>query len=418
MASTVPASLKSADIGRYALRAAQLESARPVIAYWCNFYIVNQIIEKGLHSIDDEVKLYTTNLVDKLEQFKNENQDNDAVMDAVAASAYVEQFATEIFSRAEAAMRANKVTKQTADTFQAAATFFELCQIWNPPEPEVAAKTKFAKYHALRIAKAIKAGEDPNATNPVIDVPENDDDNLENKQDDPEVRAIMDPQSQETGSQQPKVEETSDEPAQAPRSPPTLPHVPATSVGAQYSPEGGEPTMPEGSNVGSAAGGDPLELPSAPTFAAASGPGLNLPDTPSDIGSSGVAKAPDTFQSFPSPSPIPPADRPTPHDPSSFYSQPSGPSGPSVTQPPTFTQPPAGNVPVVSRPVHQPIPVSTPPAASAGMASGSGSSQTVDDHAISLAQKHARWAVSALTFDDVNTAIKELRNSLKHLGAE
>lgn len=47
-------------------------------------------------------------------KFKNENQDNDAVTDAVAASAYVEQFATEIFSRAEAAMRANKVTKFVA----------------------------------------------------------------------------------------------------------------------------------------------------------------------------------------------------------------------------------------------------------------------------------------------------------------
>lgn len=47
-------------------------------------------------------------------KFKNDNQDNDAVMDAVAASAYVEQFATEIFGRAEAAMRANKVTKFVA----------------------------------------------------------------------------------------------------------------------------------------------------------------------------------------------------------------------------------------------------------------------------------------------------------------
>lgn len=47
-------------------------------------------------------------------KYKSENQDNDAVMDAVAASAYVEQFATEVFSRAEAAMRANKVTKFVA----------------------------------------------------------------------------------------------------------------------------------------------------------------------------------------------------------------------------------------------------------------------------------------------------------------
>lgn len=33
-----------------------------------NFHIVNQIIERGLHNSDDEIKIYTTNLVDKLEQ--------------------------------------------------------------------------------------------------------------------------------------------------------------------------------------------------------------------------------------------------------------------------------------------------------------------------------------------------------------
>lgn len=29
---------------------------------------MNQIIERGLHNSDDEIKIYTTNLVDKLEQ--------------------------------------------------------------------------------------------------------------------------------------------------------------------------------------------------------------------------------------------------------------------------------------------------------------------------------------------------------------
>ncbi len=35
MATTVPAALKAADISRFALRAAQLEKAKPVIAYYC-----------------------------------------------------------------------------------------------------------------------------------------------------------------------------------------------------------------------------------------------------------------------------------------------------------------------------------------------------------------------------------------------
>jgi hypothetical protein len=33
-----------------------------------NYHIVNQIIERGLHNSDEEIKAYTINLVDKLEQ--------------------------------------------------------------------------------------------------------------------------------------------------------------------------------------------------------------------------------------------------------------------------------------------------------------------------------------------------------------
>jgi vacuolar protein sorting-associated protein VTA1 len=38
--------------------------------------------------------------------------------------------------------------------------------------------------------------------------------------------------------------------------------------------------------------------------------------------------------------------------------------------------------------------------------------------AIAKAQKHARWAISALNFEDADTAVKELRAALKTLGAE
>lgn len=41
----------------------------------------------------------------------------------------------------------------------------------------------------------------------------------------------------------------------------------------------------------------------------------------------------------------------------------------------------------------------------------------VDEKAMSAAQKHARWAISALNFEDVPTAVKELRRALESLGA-
>ena len=41
----------------------------------------------------------------------------------------------------------------------------------------------------------------------------------------------------------------------------------------------------------------------------------------------------------------------------------------------------------------------------------------VDEEVVAKAQKHARWAISALNFDDVPTAVKELRAALETLGA-
>ncbi|KAJ5413648.1 Vacuolar protein sorting-associate Vta1 N-terminal [Penicillium cosmopolitanum] len=149
------------------MRAAQIEKAKPVISYWCKFHIVNQIIGRGLHNSNDEIQIYITNLVDKLEQFKSEHSGDELVVDSVAASALVKCFGLEVFALAEAAMNARKVTKQTADTLQVAALFLELRQIWGALDPKIAGRIKFGKYHAVRIMKAIKNGEDPNATNPV-----------------------------------------------------------------------------------------------------------------------------------------------------------------------------------------------------------------------------------------------------------
>jgi len=68
MAVHIPAKLKAADLSRFIIRASQLEAAKPVIAYWCEYWIVNQILSKGLHNGDAETLQYTTTLMDKLEQ--------------------------------------------------------------------------------------------------------------------------------------------------------------------------------------------------------------------------------------------------------------------------------------------------------------------------------------------------------------
>ncbi|KAJ5697205.1 Vacuolar protein sorting-associate Vta1 N-terminal [Penicillium malachiteum] len=410
--ASIPASLRSADIGRFALRAAQIEKVKPVITYWCNFYIVNQIIERGLHVSDDEIKLYTTDLVDKLEQFKTDNPDNETVTDNIAASAYVEQFGLEVFNRAEAAMTANKVTKQTGDTFQAAATFLELCQNWGEIDPEIAGRVKFAKYHAIRIAKAIKAGEDPNATNPAPKEEEEGEAQIESS----DVQAFDESVAEQASKpSQASVEEIPDEadrlgrhmahqssldeslhPSRTSSLPPSAatPEIPSVPQNAPGSP-------PQRMDIDQSYSGG-LKLPSTPGTIGNSGSIPQLPDTPGFTKSS-TSPPTNTFQSFPPPSSNLSGTAP---DPASFYDTSTAssyipaPAAAAASPAPSFVPAPA------------PAPVPSVPSTS------SQPSHSVDDNSISLAQKHARWAVSALTFDDVNTAIKELKNSLRYLGAE
>lgn len=110
-APTIPATLKKADLTRFINKAAQLESINPVIAYWCEYWVVNNIIAKSLHNGDQATLDFTKVLMDKLELIKTENPDIDAISDDVAGQTYVEQFAMEIFQRAENALKAKKATK-------------------------------------------------------------------------------------------------------------------------------------------------------------------------------------------------------------------------------------------------------------------------------------------------------------------
>jgi vacuolar protein sorting-associated protein VTA1 len=79
--------------------------------YTGSYYVIQLILQKGLHTESDDSMTYTTTLMDKLERWKAENEGNDVIHDDMAAQAYVEQFATETFQRAENTVQANKVTK-------------------------------------------------------------------------------------------------------------------------------------------------------------------------------------------------------------------------------------------------------------------------------------------------------------------
>ncbi|EWZ99908.1 hypothetical protein NW765_005826 [Fusarium oxysporum] len=393
MAEPLPAALKIPEVSRFINRANQLRSIKPAIAYWCEYHAVNQIVGKSLHTTDDDTFEFTKTLIERLEATKTERADDDAIVDNAAGQAYVEQFAQQTFERAERTMRANKVTRQTADTFDAAATFFDLTREWGEPDPEVVKKIKFAKWNAARILKAIREGKDPNETNP--NAPE------------PEPEVALDPSDPEvqllSGAPRASVEDAPDagEPPSVPTftdAPPRIPDDPGYfPPQPEHQPQAPEPFVPS-------------PLSQSPTPGLSGGPPppppVGLPPAVSPVPESSAQPA---TQIPPQPSPQIPTKLP-----SQFAPPPPEPFTPSA--PPSWTTTPSAPHPAVSNPapVIRQAPAPQPPAPAPAQTTGF----ATDQRDINQAQKHAKWAISALNFEDVPTAVQELRNALRMLGAQ
>ncbi|KAH8901024.1 DUF605-domain-containing protein [Thozetella sp. PMI_491] len=410
MADDIPAALKVADmtIFKCATKGVQLQRVKPIISYWCEYWVVNQILAKQLHTTDEEILGYTTRLMDKLEQTKNEYPNEDAITDDVAGQAYVEQFAQETLDRAERVVKANKVTHQTATTFDAAATFFHLVNIWGTPDQETQQKIKYAKWNAARIAKAIKEGKDPNESNPQpqeVQPPALD-------PDDPEVLALGGiSASAPTGPRPATVEDVPDEGGV--RHDAAGVSLPQSPVSAPQ--DDGElqlPGVPGHLN-------DPAPSPGLPGY-------FDPPSIPSPV--SPPSHNPVNYQPSPEAPPAPPvwAATPPPQDP---WQQPQQPPAP-----PTFAPGVPPTAAVASPPVNPPTNPSymnmTPSAPAPRPAVPQPSTVVptyanappagnlvADERAMAAAQKHAKWAISALNFEDVPTAVRELRKALEQLGA-
>ncbi|KAL5345441.1 hypothetical protein ACLOAV_009814 [Pseudogymnoascus australis] len=437
MAASLPAQLKAnADIARFAQRAAQLEHVKPAIAYWCEYWIVNQLIARGLHNTDSECLQYTSKLMDKLEQTKSKYADDDAIIDDTAGQAYVEQFGLETFERADRAVQANKVTKQTADTFLAASTFLELLNIWGEADQEIQAKLRYAKWNAVRIVKAIKEGKDPNESNPA---PEPQPEEAPDQASESELQQLG---SNQSHPPPPTAEDAPDEqdltspqlaaqsllnkslhPSQEPsrqNTPPTASHPGPppqlfnSSTSQNVSPIVPSPSASPHDRSGSIGGGyfpavptDTRDIPAAPTTLP-----TYLPPTTSPKPS--VISPPHdqpTFPTFPTVDYTPNTEH-TNQNIDSYYSQsPPQPQAPApAPAQAAYDAPPVSTIAAPVGSTLPPRPVASAPRPQAAV--------VLDDVAVAKAQKHARWAISALNFEDSETAIRELRAALETLGAQ
>lgn len=283
-----------------------------------------------------------------------------------------------------------------------------MANIWGPVDQETQQKIKYAKWNAARIIKAIKEGKDPNESNP----------------------RQQDAQQQELGPDDAAAQSLGSAPSAVTPRPVTVEEVPDADLRRDTA---------------------SVSLPQSPTSAGPSPAAeaeLKLPGVPTDLSQPARPGYSGTEQGFPPPSqqpgnlqgasdlPAPPAGGWTPSQPSpatsppptawsqppvsppaagGFHNQPSAPT----TAPPTFATGVPPTAAVVSPPANaasNAYNMSTAPSASTYAPAQVGGA-IVDEAAMAEAQKHAKWAISALNFEDVPTAIKELRKALELLGA-
>ncbi|KAL1202995.1 putative MAMMALIAN LYST-INTERACTING PROTEIN 5 [Cardamine amara subsp. amara] len=151
----------------YLQRADELQKHEPLVAYYCRLYAM----ERGL-KIPQSERTKTTNsilmsLINQLEKDKKSlNLSPDDNM-------HVEGFALNVFAKADKQDRAGRADLSTAKTFYAASIFFEILSQFGPVPPDIEQKQKYAIWKAADIRKAIKEGRKPTPGDPVDD--DNDD---------------------------------------------------------------------------------------------------------------------------------------------------------------------------------------------------------------------------------------------------
>ena len=144
-AADVPVSLKA--VKPYIERAQELQSKDPVVAYHCRLYALQEAM-KLRGQIPKEDMGFVLQLMDGLEAEKG------ALGEMDSPAMVVENFAQDLFQRADDADRAGKSDMRTGKAFLVASQLIDVCKQFGELPPDLAEKAKYAKWRFVEIAKA------------------------------------------------------------------------------------------------------------------------------------------------------------------------------------------------------------------------------------------------------------------------
>ncbi|KAI5898025.1 DUF605-domain-containing protein [Schizophyllum commune H4-8] len=437
----------------YLQRAEELRTKDPIMTYWCAYYAAQVGI--ALKAKDNASRAMLFELLTLLEKMKEEIGANDAIDLEAASSAYVENFALKVFTMADNEDRRGHATRSTAKKFLAAANFLEILKTFKPEYVDYHEdKIRYAKWKASDIAKAIREGRKPT---PGPAGGEEEDFGM------PEAPTDTAPAADASAESTPQSAHHT--PQSAPSTAPTSPDLSnSTQPPAKRSPPPPKIDLqdehyrkpPKDHLSGLRKWGGESE-PTPGSWSTAATPGLTSPGHPDDErglldagilkhvpSGDGGAKAVHFAPSEPSVPPQPPRasspprgahGQPSPNGPGTLHTLGSASSGAQVPlgyvqdSAPGPSSLPSHQASAVPPPQHTviaphtgvapsaPSPLATSNLRTASVAATNGT-ETVEltPQIIAKTQKHCRFAISALDYEDAEQAKKELRAALAILG--
>ncbi|KAJ2808602.1 hypothetical protein H4R20_000785 [Coemansia guatemalensis] len=389
---SVPEELR--HIQPYIQRSQELGKFDPVVSYFCKYYAARQAITQENNS--ESAQSFLLHLLDELEHEKAQLQGNESMRDDAAASEHCTSFGLRVFSGADREDREGIATKETAKNFVVASQLLQILAAFGEIPEKIANIVKYSKWRAVVILRAIREGRQPEP---------------------PEETEKLTEQNQElSGQEVQQPEQRQEAPQNDFASWPSPPPQPSAAA-VQYQEQ--SPQQHQTSY-------QPISSPQPPMQPGASIPPPQGPILPPP---QHTAQPPQMYgpppQAFSSP---PPQHSASPLNyPNHQQQQPIAPNGgpqqhmdplPSVPPNRVYTGTPssATSTPDPRRPgaaTFIPVPAANLPPVNAP---DSGSSELMlDPTDAKAAQKHARWAISALEYDDVNTAIENLQKAINVL---
>lgn len=135
MITEVPDSIKyDKDIAPFIQRANELEEVNPIVSYYCKIYVLEHILERKLHKESKENEIFTINLLDLTESFKNEGDEATVKVleDKTLAASVILSFTLKIFNSCLAELNEFQAIKKQllVHKFKVCLYFFKLFELF------------------------------------------------------------------------------------------------------------------------------------------------------------------------------------------------------------------------------------------------------------------------------------------------